>query len=287
MKKIISSLSASLILVSCSSNINTNQVIDTVNTSAKLTQKKKANIYFKFVKTPEIPNNIIDVTQKEAQKASDRASKTRDIDYFDIHKNPIGLEISANNEKAYILNYLGTSKNTEELNIEFRSIYTKSQNDYNFNYSGPITLSRIKNKNLEKGKINLNKNSSIRFELLTGMPPEYIVNRFENYIERELKPSLKMIYKVDANISDDDIFPYAVYNNDDIQGFFFLSSRGMVRLGDRKYADLQTGTFINTENEILAKYAVVGFNPKTKIGTQPKYEFKDIDNINIIETGDW
>lgn len=286
MKKSFSILAIILTLSSCSTNTNSIQNIsEQTSISSKVS---KSDLKIKFVDTKNIPNEVIDITQKEAQKASDKASKNRDIDYFDIHKNPVGLELTVANEKAYILNYFGTSKNTEDLNIEFRSMYTNSQNDYNFNYSGSITLSKsAKTTNLEKGKIKLNKKSSVRFELITGMPPEYIANTYENYLERQLKPALRTVYKVDTNISSDDIFPYAVYANDQVQGFCFITNRGIVRLGDRKYADLQTVTFISTENQIDAKYAVVAFNPKTKIGVAPKYEFKEISDINIVETGEW
>lgn len=285
-KKIISILLSSFLLASCSAeNVNTIQNSEQVNISSNL-KKNKQNFSLKFVETKNVPTDILELTQKDAQKVSDKASKTRDIDYFDIHKNPVGLELSYGSEKAYILNYLGTSKNTEDLNIEFKSFYTKSQLGYSFNYSGPITLSSTKNIKNERAINSLKKNGSIRFELITGMPPEYIVNRFENYIERELKPALKMIYKADPDISDE-IFPYAVYADNELKGFFFLISRSILRLGDRKYADLQLSTFIDTENEIGAKMAIVAFNPKTKIGVAPKYDIKTLDDLNIVETGDW
>lgn len=281
-KKISFLLPLIFIISSCATNdiSNISQNNQVISSSKKIIRNSEV----KFLDTKNIPNEIIELTQKEAQKASDKASKARGIDYFDIHKNPIGLEFNFNNEKAYILNYLGTSKNTEDLNIEFRTFYTNNEIGYNFNYSGPVTLSSIKN--IEKGTSKLNKNSSIKFQLITGMPPEYIVNSLEEYIERQLKPSLKMIYKVDTNISDD-IFPYAVYSNNEIKGFIFLISKNVLRLGDRKYADVQLITYISTENEVKGKLALVGFNPKSKVATPPKYDIKNIDDLNIVEFGDW
>lgn len=281
-KKISFLLPLIFIISSCSSNdiSSVSQNNQVISSSKKIIRNNE----IKFLETKNIPNEIIELTQKEAQKASDKASKARGIDYFDIHKNPIGLEFNFNNEKAYILNYLGTSKNTEDLNIDFRTFYTNNEIGYNFNYSGPVTLSSTKN--IEKGTSKLNKNSSIKFQLITGMPPEYIVNSLEEYIERQLKPSLKMIYKVDTNISDD-IFPYAVYSNNEIKGFIFLISKNVLRLGDRKYADVQLITYISTENEVKGKLALVGFNPKSKVATPPEYDIKNIDDLNIVEFGDW
>lgn len=270
---------------SCSSGNIINSTENTLsNQNNTVYSLNKKSDVVNFLDTKSIPLDIIDVTQKDAQKASDKSSKIRGIDYFDIHKNPVALEFNFNNEKAYLINYLGTSKNTEDLNIEFRSFYTGSEIDYNFNYSGPITLSNTKN--IEKGNTKLSKKSTIKFELITGMPPEYIVNTFENYIERELKPVIKMVYKRDITISDD-VFPYAVYQNNDIKGFLFLNNRNTLVLGERKYADMQLATFIDSENNVVGKMALIGFNPKTKLNTPPKYEIKNIDNLNLVEFGDW
>lgn len=284
MKKKISLLLPLIILASSCSNNQINDNYEQINQVNSLSKKISKNININFLDTKSIPSEIIDITQKDSQKASDKASKARGIDYFDIHKNPVALEFNFNNEKAYLLNYLGTSKNTEDLNIEFRSFYTNSEIGYNFNYSGPITIS--KTKDIEKGANKLSKNSSIKFELITGMPPEYIVNSLDEYLERQLKPSLKMIYKVDTNISDD-IFPYAINVNNETKGFLFLISKSILRLGDRKYADVQLATFISNENEVSGKLVLIGFNPKTKISTQPKYDIKKIDDLNIVEFGDW
>lgn len=279
-KKTILLLPLFILISSCSDNINVSNIVnqDKVNISSN-----KKNEEIKFLDTKNIPNDIIELTHQEAQKASDKSSKARGIDYFNIHKNPLALEFNFNNEKAYLINYLGTSKNTQDLNIEFRSFYTTSEIGYNFNYSGPITLSNTKN--IEKGNTKLNKKSSIRFELITGMPPEYIVNSFEEYIEREFKPSIKMLYRRDIEISND-VFPYAVYADNEVKGFLFLNSRNVLVLGERKYADMQLVTFIDINNNIKSKLALIGFNPKTKISTPPKYEMKNIDDLSIVEFGD-
>ena len=286
MKKIIKLSLATLfpiITLSCNS-VQTNLKSE----STTKISNKNPGISFKFLKPEQISKEVITSTVTEAQKLADKASKARDIDFFNLPQNPVGLELKNHEDSAYILNYIGTSKNTPDLSIEMRAFFTPDGNIFSFNYSGPVTLSGKKNFMPEKSFLkSKNKGSGPSFELITGLPQEYIVNAYENYLERNIKDVIKQLYRPqNIKFDSENVFIYAVHNGAQLDSFFFESHHNFIILGERKYADLQIGIAISTEAEIKSNYMIVGFNPKTPLNTQPEYEYKKIDGVNVVQLGE-
>ncbi|GIW22966.1 MAG: hypothetical protein KatS3mg068_1973 [Candidatus Sericytochromatia bacterium] len=287
MKKIFSiSFLSFLLLFSCSNYNNSNNLNNNSNVIA-ISNNKTLDI--KLI-TENIPENIIKISQDVCQKAVDKASKLRGIDYFNLPKNPFALEITKENHKSYILNYIGTSKENIDLNVEVRSFIDSNNSvSYNFNYSGKMTLS---NSRKTFGTYNLepvisSKNLGLSFELITGMPPEGITKTFERELYN-ITSDLKKNYRLDKDIKiGEDILVYAIKFNDELQGFFIQAYRNILSLGERKYADLQISITISNDYKILNTYSVVAFNPKTELNKDPVYKIKTFNNLKIIEVGDY
>jgi len=283
MKKYFSILLISFFSFSCSTYSNSN--ID--NNITQLSNNKQLDINLLM---ENIPENVIKESENICQKAIDKASKLRGIDYFNLPKNPFALEIKKDNYKSYILNYIGTSKENKDLNIEVRSFVDSNNSvSYNFNYSGPLTLS---NSRKTFGTYNLDpvisiKNTGFSFELITGMPPEGITRIFEKELNN-ITSNLKKNYKLDKDIKiGEDILVYAIKFNDDLQGFFIQAYRNILSLGERKYADLQIFVTISNDYKIMNTYSIVAFNPKTELNKDPVYKIKIFNNLKIIEIGDY
>ncbi|MEK7432665.1 MAG: hypothetical protein AABZ74_06010 [Cyanobacteriota bacterium] len=282
MKKTALLLISVFTLISCTQKIDSPLISET-----QISSVNKINESASILKSENIPDEIKKLTQKEAKEMSDKESKRRGVDFFNIPNNPVGMKISYADKSAYILNYIGTSENTVDVNVEMKAFYSEDSKIYSLNYSGPIT-------NTEKFKVKKEKNTlkttkdekGITFELIQGLPPEHIINTFSDYAEG-LKEVLKMIYRPQkSTISEEDVFIYAIKYNGEVKGFFFESHANKVILGERKYADMQLGVFITNENKILQNYVIVAFNPKAKLNQNPSYKFFDEKGFNFIQLGD-
>lgn len=284
----IVSLGLLILTFSCSQEtvVNNSSVIQPV----QIFSSNSSDLNFKLIKNDEIPTDIFKITYAQMKDLSDKESKRRGIDLFNLPKNPIGLEItSGTNKLGYILNYIGTSQNTEDVNIEARALYSPQSSAYSLNYSGPITNSNVKlAKKDNKSPLlkSINKDEGLTFELIQGLPSEEIVNTFSNYID-DLTNNLKKNYNPQTiNISSDDVFIYAIHFNGAVTGFFFESHANKVILGDRKYADLQVGVFVSSDNKIKGNYSLVEFNPKTKVNSDPVYKSISKGSVNMIQLGE-
>ncbi|MFN8674179.1 MAG: hypothetical protein U0457_19115 [Candidatus Sericytochromatia bacterium] len=282
-KLIIAFLSVVTTLTACN---NQNYIDSKIDESSILANKKIKKESSSFIKPENIPIEIKNLTKKEAQEMSDKESKRRGVEFFDIPDNPIGLKLTYDNKDAYILSYIGTPKTTDAVNVEIKALYSENSKAYSLNYSGPLT-------NTEKFKVKKEiplklskKSTGIEFELIQGLPPELLLRSFEDFTEN-LKNTLKMVYRPQkTTISEDDVFIYAIHNNGELQGFFFESHANKVVLGERKYADMQIGVFINNQGEILSNYTLVAFNPKVKVNSKPNYTYFSENNINFVQMGE-
>lgn len=283
--KIVSMAVLSVFSVSCSTNQVTNNPVQ----QAQISNSKTSAISFKLIKPKDIPAEIIKTTYDVAKEMSDKESKRRGIDIFNLPKNPIGLEIaSGTNKLGYILNYIGTSQNTEDVNVEVRAFHSEKSNSYSLNYSGPLTnTQRFAVSKSQKPLINKSsKEEGLSFELIMGLPPEHIINTFEEYTN-SLNENLKRFYQPQKiNISFEDVFIYAIHNNGEVIGFFFESHGNKVILGERKYADMQIGLMVASDNTIKGNYSLVEFNPKTKINQEPVYKYLSQGDVNLIQLGE-
>jgi hypothetical protein len=285
-KKLFLPFSLALLLVFSCSNSQNNITYNNLNSLANSISN---SLVINFVTSDNIPKDIIGISDNICQKAVDKASKLRGIDYFNLPKNPFGLEIKKDNYKSYILNYIGTSKENVDLNVEVRSfIDSKNNVSYNFNYSGEMTLS---NSRKTFGTYNLDpvisiQNTGLSFELITGTPPEGITKTFEREVNNILS-NLKKNYRLDKDIKiGEDILVYAIKYNNELEGFFIQAYRNILSLGERKYADLQIAITISKKYYVLNRYSIVAFNPKTELNKDPVYKFKNFNDLKIIEIGD-
>lgn len=287
MKKISYILLSSLItlsLISCS----TNQNIDLNQVSALNQIQESKNLKYKVLSTgKELDSSTQKIIQEQCQNLSDKESKKRGIEMFTIPSNPIGLEISYGKDKAYILNYIGTPKETNMVNIEMRALYTPQNSDYVFNYSGPLTNTRNNpSKNDFQNQMRKKNTDAFDFELITGLPPSHVLDTYDknldvidNVLRREYRPQ-KVAF------ATEDILIFAVYYKGELQGFYFDSHFNKVTLGERKYADMVMGTMIENDGTLTEQFALVGFNPKTKLNQEPQYTTITKEDINLIQIGE-
>lgn len=287
MKKISYTLLSSLITIfisSCSNPDNNNNL----SQISSLGSVEVKTIKHKIVSDKQIDLSVQKIIQEQCQNLSDKESKKRGIEMFSIPSNPVGIELSYSKDKAYILNYIGTPKETNMVNIEMRALYTPKNSAYVFNYSGPLTNTKNNtSKNDFQNQMRKKNTDNFDFELITGLPPSHILDTFDRYLNTT-EDVLKRNYRPQKiNFSTEDALIFAVHYKGELKGFYFDSHFNRVTLGERKYADMIIGAMVDIDGTLSEQYTLVAFNPKTDIGKEPVYNFVEKDEINLIQMGEF
>jgi len=89
-----------------------------------------------------VPVALRDQVLPRAQRAADDTSRRRKIDFFGLHDNPVGVQLSWGDDAAYVLNFLGTARTRNDLNLEMRTLVGERAMGSTMNYTGTATLSR-------------------------------------------------------------------------------------------------------------------------------------------------
>lgn len=217
------------------------------------------------VLSPEaVPPALIADVLPAAQKTADDASRRREIDFFNLHANPIGLRLGQGEEAAYVLSFLGTAKTRADLNLELRAFRASGQDGFHFNYSGPVTLG-LEAPPAPPARVG---GAGYGFELIFGLPGNGVAEAYERYMNG-LTEHLVRRYQARPFAFDDAPIVLAVHRGEEVVGFVFTNQGNRLVLGDRKYADVQQVVFLSTEAEVVAGYTLIGFNPKTAGPAQP------------------
>lgn len=236
--------------------------------ASKAQPRPRFHLSAQVLRPESIPAPVLSKTQARAQVYADQVSKRRGIDLFYLHAVPVGIQIQAGSEQAWVLSFPGTSRLRTDLNLELRALVSGEQLELNLNYSGPVTLGRSQD-NLAVSSSQafapldlLNSAAGFSFELITGLPGQGVTEAYEEYLEG-LAAFLRRRFQAQPFDFDDGPLIYALHLKGQLQGFVFLNQRNRLILGERKYADLQSVVLMSSEREILARYTLVGFNPKT------------------------
>lgn len=210
------------------------------------------------VKPALAPEQLTALTA-QAQAYADETSRRRGIDFFRLHPNPVGIKLSQGSETSWLLSYLGTARERNDLNVELRVIGTATPG-MNLNYSGPVTLSRVQTK--AELKAGAKAATGFGYELVTGLPGQGVTEAYEAYADA-LGQYLRSRYQAQPFSFDDGPLVYAIHFNGQLQAFAFFNQANRLILGERKYADVQSVTVFSTQRKLLAAYTLIGFNPKT------------------------
>lgn len=217
----------------------------------------------RFSQADAVPEALLASLTSQAQAYADDLSRRRELDYFRVHPQPVGLRLSIGSDSAWLLSFVGTSKDRNDLNLELRALVGK-QLGLNLNYSGPVTLSRtaVASRPEAVQRQAVLTNSAFDFELITGLPGQGVTERYGDYLEG-LTKYLSYRYQAKPIEFDDGPLIYAIHHQGTLQGFAFMNQRNRLILGERKYADVQNVAIVSTDRRLLGSYTVVGFNPKT------------------------
>jgi hypothetical protein len=210
-------------------------------------------------------------------------SKRRDIDYFRLHPEALGIRFETQGNQAWLFTLLGTALTRNDLNLELRILAASGQTGMNLNYSGPVTQSRQFTP--EGGQITLGpRRSGFTFELITGLPGNGVVEAYESFMNG-LARHLQQRYQARPLTFDDGPLVYALHYQDQLQGFLFLNQRNILTLGERKYADVQSAVFFSPTRELKAAYTLIGFNPKTASAQAPlDYQWESHNRFGSLVT---
>lgn len=223
----------------------------------------------------EIPAQLVRSVQPQAQQLADEASKRRDIDYFNLHANPVGMRIG----DAYVLSFLGTSKERTDLNIEMRAFYSPQELDFGYNYSGPVTQA---GRQLPVMPFLKAQSPALNFELIFGLPGNGVSEAYGEYMDA-LAGKIRQRYQTKPFNFDDTPTVLAVKQNGEAIAFLFTNQGNRLILGDRKYADVQSVALFSTEAQLLNAYTLVGFNEKTASPTSlPTYEYQQLAGLGLL-----
>ncbi|MDB5095933.1 MAG: hypothetical protein JWM80_354 [Cyanobacteria bacterium RYN_339] len=217
--------------------------------------------YAKVLAPKEVPADVVTRALGPAQQAADEASRRRDIDFFKLPSNPVGIQVG----NAHVLSFLGTALHDADLNIELRALVAGPKVGVVMNYSGPTTLGR-------QGFAPVVKTETdTTFELLTGLPGNGVDDDYADYLGH-LQDYLAQRYNGQPFTFDDTPLVFAVHQGDAVTGFVLMDQGNRLVLGDRKYADVQSVACYTAEAKLAASYVVVGFNRKAAgPGAAPKW----------------
>lgn len=240
-----------------------------IRTAASQAVTAKGEWPVQFLAPSAIPPSVLASLQGGAQKTADDASRRKDIDFFNLHANPVGLRIGTGARAAHVLSFLGTSRDRTDLNIELRALSASGKTAYVFNYSGPVTLSAVPE--VFRPTALRARSNELAFELLTGLPGGQVTEAYGDFLER-LGTYLQRRYQARPFTFDDTPLVFVLQEGDEPVGFLFTNQRNHLVLGDRKYADVQSVAFVAPDGEVLGAYTLIGFNAKTvSPGAAPTY----------------
>lgn len=245
--------------------------------------KPATTLTAQVIRPDAIPQPVFGPLHQAAQAYADLTSKRRDIDYFRLHPQALGLRFETQGEQAWLFSLLGTALTRNDLNIELRILAAGGQTGMNLNYSGPVTQSRQLSSDTHRPATGLRR-SGFSFELITGLPGNGVVEAYESFMTG-LARHLQQRYQARPMTFDDGPLVYALHYGEQLQGFLFLNQRNTLSLGDRKYADVQSVVFFTPTRELKAAYTLVGFNPKTTDSQQgPAYQWESPGRFGHLVT---
>lgn len=251
-----------------------------IRTAASQQVKARSEWPVRFLAPGAVPSSVLATLQAGAQKTADDASRRKDIDFFNLHANPVGLRIGSGDREALVLSFLGTSKDRTDLNLEIRALHASDQTAYVFNYSGPVTLAAAPE--VAKPAARRSRSTGLAFELLTGLPGGNVTEAYGDFLER-LGSYLQRRYQARPFAFDDAPIVFALQDGEEPVGFLFTNQRNRLVLGDRKYADVQSVAFVAPDGELSATYTLLGFNEKTSAPDKaPVYAIEEDDRFGTL-----
>jgi hypothetical protein len=226
---------------------------------------QNASVPTQLLRPEDVPAALRQAVHGVVQKASDEASRKKGLDVFTVHANPVGLRLGTGPQAAYILSFLGTSQERNDLNYEARALVAGGKVTLTSNYSGPGTLSAAVERTLPSVQT---ANADFRFELLMGLPGNGVTDVYERHMDR-LASHLTRRFQARPFQFNEDCLVFAVHQGEQLAGFLFTHQRNRLVLGERKDADVQSVVMLSPEADILGGYTLVGFNEKTASPTTP------------------
>lgn len=240
---------------------------------------QSAGLPVQTLKPDDVPASLRHAVHGIVQKAADEASRKRDVDFFTVHANPVGLKLGQGEQAAYVLSFLGTSTERNDLNYEARALVAGGKVGLTSNYSGPGTRLAALDRQMPRLEAS---NADMRFELLMGLPGNGVTERYERHMER-LAQHLTRRFQARPFAFNEDCFVFAIHDRDALAGFLFTHQRNRLVLGDRKDADVQSVVVMSPDAEVLGGYTLVGFNDKTPaLTTPPAYTWESERGLGLI-----
>lgn len=230
-----------------------------------------------FAKFAPVPAAVVKRVQPLVQLASDKASERRDLEFFALPANPLGLQFA---DGAWIMSFLGTGKTDADVNVELRAVVSAAGVGTTMNYSGPTTLGRTSV--ATDLPLGLPDTTATSFELITGLPGNGVTDAYSDYMD-ELNRTLRQRFGAKPFAFDDAPIIFAVSRGGSLQGFVFTNQGTKLVLGERKYADVQNVVAFTADATMAAAYTIVGFNQKTTgPGAAPVFQLSDEDRLGTL-----
>lgn len=234
--------------------------------SALVRNQAALGLQSRFVQAADLPPTALKGWTEQVQAYADDVSRKRELDFFQVFPQPLGLQLQLGAEQAWVLSYLGTARTRNDLNVELRLLSARNSG-LNLNYSGPVTLGRG-----ESQPPSLRAASSgLELELITGLPGDGVVERYSDYMDG-LGDYLRYRFQGQPLAWDDAPLVYALKQQGEALAFVFCNQRNRLVLGERKYADVQSVVVVSPRRGVLGSYTILGFNPKTpSVNAPPSY----------------
>ncbi|MGV3526354.1 MAG: hypothetical protein ACO1RX_19195 [Candidatus Sericytochromatia bacterium] len=239
--------------------------------SALRSQSSSPSLQSRFVQAADLPAPALARWTAQVQTYADEISRKRELDFFQVFPQPLGLQLQVGSEQAWVLSYLGSARTRNDLNVELRLLSARNSG-LNLNYSGPVTLSRSSE---NPAPLVQAAGEGLELELITGLPGNGVVERYSEYMDG-LGDYLRYRFQSQPLAWDDAPLVYALNQNGEPQAFVFCNQRNRLVLGERKYADVQSVVVVSPQQGVQGSYTIIGFNPKTPaVGAPPRYSIEN------------
>lgn len=234
-------------------------------------QSTSSRLQSRFVQAADVPAPALARWTAQVQAYADDVSRKRELDFFQVFPQPLGLQLQVGGEQAWVLSYLGSARTRNDLNVELRLLSARNTG-LNLNYSGPVTLGRSSE---SPSPVLGTAAEGLELELITGLPGNGVVERYSDYMDG-LADYLRYRFQSQPLAWDDAPLVYALNQNGEPLAFVFCNQRNRLVLGERKYADVQSVVVVSPQQGVQGSYTIIGFNPKTpSVGAPPSYSIEN------------
>lgn len=215
---------------------------------------------------PSLPAALLEGALPVVQAAADEASRRRDIDFFRLQKQGVGLRWTPpSGREVWVLGLVGVSRERTEVSIEATALVADGASPASvFSYGGPVAWQgATRSPALGEKAVGARKSPSAEsWNLMQGLPPSQVLNAYGDRLE-ELARWLPSRFGARPFAWDEVPLCFVLEAGDGQPLAFALANhRNRLVLGERKAADVRHLALLSPQGQWLGSATLVGWDAK-------------------------